>query len=167
MTQHRGVFWMLLLSLAINLLIIGGFTGLVIAKKQMPPPPSLVQNGSGPPPAAASQSFDGRRFFRALPASEKRRARSVMASHQQEHRQQVARVRKAKRQVNQLLKSNTLDVETVKVALHELRQAEAAESGFGQMIVLEILKDMDAEARIQVIQKMNRPAAKRQPRPNR
>ena len=76
-------------------------------------------------------------------------------------------VRKAKRQVNQLLKSDPMDVEAVEAALHELRQAEAAESGFGQMIVLEILKDMDAEARIQVIEKMARPAAKRPPRPNR
>ena len=33
MTQHRGVFWMLLLSLAVNLLIIGGFAGLAIANK--------------------------------------------------------------------------------------------------------------------------------------
>ncbi|PHR60825.1 MAG: hypothetical protein COA47_06345 [Robiginitomaculum sp.] len=163
MTQHRGVFWMLLFSLALNLLIVGGFAGLAIAKKQMPQPSSVMQNNSGPPLNAGIRSFDGRRFFQALPASEKRRARRVMSSHKREHRQHVTRVRKAKQQVYQLLKSDPMNVAAVETALHELRQAEVAESGFGQMIILGILKDMEPQARIRVIEKMTRPVAKRPP----
>ncbi len=165
MKQHRGIFWTLGLSLAVNLLIIGALLGLGLANRHQKPDP--VQT-SRPPIASQTQAFNTRLFYRALPVAEQRKARRLLRNSLRERRHLTRKIHQSRRNLYVLLLEEHLDQPKIDIALSELREAELSELAFGQALILEILTDLEPATRKQVLLEITKSPSprKRQQRQN-
>jgi len=150
MTGNRAVFWLLMFSMAFNLLVIGGVIGIGLASAQKK---QFVGNSSRTPIVEEGR-FNGASFFAALPAPEKRKARRIFNNNKKIHRQNIKQIRKLKRQLYFLLREQEMDREAVIAALAKLRESESRMSERGQLAILEILMDLDYKSRIHAVDEM-------------
>lgn len=150
MTKNRGLFWLLVVSLAVNLLIFGAVAGVMTAKKQYP---SATFERTGSPPSGG-RAFNGRKFFRALPPAERKKVRHMLASQSDEHRASARQVRQLRQNLYILLLAEQLDQARIEQALVNLRTAESREIERGQALILEILLGMDFDSRMHALDQM-------------
>ncbi len=162
--SKNGLGIALLVSLAINLLIVGAIGGMAMAglRHDAPPVPTM-----SPPPATRFQ-FNPRAFIRALPVDERRKAMRVMRGAAGEHRQLSRAMQQTRRELGQLLIAEKLDKAKIESHFDRLLKLETEIRKLGQPIIIKILDDLDLQTRRQVIKAAGRrPASPRQNRPGR
>ncbi|MBL1430509.1 MAG: periplasmic heavy metal sensor [Robiginitomaculum sp.] len=152
MTLNRSFIWVLILSLTINLLLVGGMAGMFIASNQNKSTPQSVITA----PKLGNSSFNSRGFLRALPPVERKKIRAIIKKSKGKYRTNSRQVRKLRRQVYFLLLAEQLDDQAIKTALDQLRQAENHASADGQALILEILADLDVDTRRKTVKAMSR-----------
>ncbi|MBL4616803.1 MAG: periplasmic heavy metal sensor [Robiginitomaculum sp.] len=153
MTLNRGFIWILILSLAINLLMVGGMAGMFIASKQN----KVTSQSTTTTPRLGNSSFNGAGFLRALPPEDRKKARELMVKNSGEYRKNARQVRKLRRQIYLLLLAEELDHQAIKTELGKLRHAENRASTNGQALILEILIGLDFDTRRKAVKAMSQP----------
>jgi uncharacterized membrane protein len=152
MTLNRSFIWILILSLAINLLVFGGMAGMFVANKQ-----NHTQRSVMVTPKLGNSSFNGTRFLRSLPPIERKKAWAEVTKNNDKYRKNARQVRTLRRQVYFLLLAEQLNHEAIEAALEKLRQAENRASTDGQTLILEILDDLDLDTRRKAVKAMSHP----------
>jgi len=137
----------LLVSIAINLLILGAAGGMAVAgwRHQAPPPPMAR------PTMPQSFKFNPKQFVRALPKAERQKAIQVLKEAAGKHRRISRSIRKTNRELAVLLSAETLDNAKIEDTFKRLRVLEAEAQKLGQTIILKILQDLDPQTRNRVI----------------
>ncbi|VAV89549.1 hypothetical protein MNBD_ALPHA06-1303 [hydrothermal vent metagenome] len=154
MSRNRGIFWTLAISLAINLLMLGGIAGLSLANRQRGPV-VVDQAQIRVPPGA--RSFNSRQFFMALPAADKIKVRQRMTEYRKARAKRFRQIQKIRKNLFFLLQEQQLNTDKIDTALADLRRAEAAELKYGQDLIMEIISGLAPDTRRQVVQKMAQP----------
>jgi uncharacterized membrane protein len=157
MTQHRGIFITLMVSLALNLLIIGGLVGVAIAVKNRP----LAQAGMAQNlPSIEARSFETQQFFRSLPEADQKKARRLVAQNAKQNRQLARQYHLARKEVFYLLQADDLDSEALQAALQRMRRIEAERTEKAQAVLVEILAGLKPEHRQRAVRDMVRRKAR-------
>ncbi len=148
MTKKRGIYITLLLSLAINFILLGGVIGMRLANHSNLEP---RLNGHPSPSRPAMATFSGPQFFRALPVEQRRAARKLLRKHANEHRELKHTSREIRQEVFALLRADTLDQPALDTGFARLRDVEGQQIKLGQTIVLELLMELDANTRREIV----------------
>ncbi len=154
-----GIGIALLVSVALNLLVLGAAGGMFVANMRHQatsvhePPAPRPSDLRTPPHVGAPQNFrfNPRVFIRALPKDERRLAIRKMRQAARPHQQLNRDIRKTRIELGKLLAADPLDDAKVEATLARLRTLDTQAQEMGQMIILDILRDLDPQTRRQVI----------------
>ncbi len=142
----------LLLSVAINLLVLGAVGGITMAGLRHDAPTVRTMT----PGSAVNYQFNPRAFLRALPENERRRAMRAMRSATGKHRQLSFAIMRTRAELGELLAAEQLDTNEIESRFKHLNQLEAETQKLGQSIVIKILADLDPQTRRRVIKAAGR-----------
>jgi|GEM_PF-3809689 len=161
------VIWMLMISVALNGLLLGLLIASNPARKHAFP-------DSAPPLSIRTETVDPRRFLRTLPPQRRKEIltkafQSLDLPADEQPRRLFARLRQAKRKAHHLLQAKTLDKQKLEAVLTEIRQTNAKLAKTGDALMLAMLDQITPEERAKALKSLrrNRKGQGKKSRPNR
>lgn len=148
MSMGKGTLWVMGISLAVNMLLLGGILGVLLTRPAAGP---YHLNPPQGPRAEVGFRMDGRAFFRALPQTERRKAIRLLRANADRHQKIRAQLQTLRLQIMQELGKPQLDETRLTTLLQSESAAQAQEKQLGQEVFLQLIADLDPQTRTHVL----------------
>lgn len=147
--SKNALFVALMVSAALNILILGAVGGMAMASLHHAPDAM-----PGPPPAGPGGSgfrFNPQSFLRALPETNRHKAMRMMRSAASQHRKLIHDVTRTRLEIFRLLNADPMDDAAIDKAFARLRALDAEEQALAQKMMVKILRELPPQTRRRAI----------------
>ncbi len=164
MNTNKTLGIILIISVALNLLVLGVLGGITFA--------GMRQDHAAPyahprTPPAGPYLFNPRAFIHALPPQARRKAHKDIMQTIRQTRQIRKNIRQTRDQLTTLLAAKTFDAEAVEQHFTRLRALQNEQDALGQMLLIKILNELPPDARRRAINAAAPPPSAHRPPPPR
>lgn len=143
----RRARWLLLISLLLNAVLIGGLIGHRLAARKAAPERPTAAAEAAPPRSVG-------RLARMLPAEQRPLVRAIFENHRPHIHAQADAIRDARRRLAALLRADPLDRPALDAALADLREAEQTAAQSTHAMMLDLFERLPPEQRQRLAERL-------------